>query len=942
MTLSINTNLEYDEALGFNSTDVDNDTDSNVASLTADLTSAISTVYSGGSGWTYYSAPTGFPQYAEMSNFVTSDQAVTSYFLAKDTSGDGFATSGLGVATGLYVGAVNAGDEIYLYGTSDPNVVIGRIGGDTGAVALVIALHGDPANPELGVAVYAPITDPKAGSVDDADSLNLDGLIYLGSHFTTTEEHDFDSFAGVPSGSDAFAMILPDTVNDLQLLVTGFTGSTEQPITISQDANAGSIGGGGGGQHVGSGNSLRIDFISGGDFSKADSSSEDNNFANISYTQHQEADKASFELVQINPGTAGTTTSLNIFAYDNVGNYQGANFPTNAISSEGTAVTIDPSNVHVLDAQGHAATGVTISAVTGGGVHITGLQLDYTVVFSTPGAQFDRFTITNTQPAKGSGSNVTFDVGHIHVTTVTNGSGTEFTNIGDNMIFEDGGPSFGANGTAIPNVQVDETTLGSAGKTTVDFHTLFDPHYGADGPASSSPLAYALGLASTTGVDSGLVDTASGHEIYLFKDGNDVVGRVGNASTPNSSGQIDFRISVDSDGKVTFEQDYAVIHPDATATDEPVHMSAGTAAATAALVTLTATATDGDGDSASSSALGIGGAFTILDDEPHSLGTGSNVTVGNTTSATDPDGAGPALAGGASGSFSNTVNAGNDGVGSFIIKSYNPGTGTVGGADTSGDYTWAYGANQSTITESYKGTPLFTLTLNSSGGVYDGTYTVAMLSTLPFSSLNLDANNIKAGGPTGSIDVGTLNDGGDYVEISGLTNTTFNSGAGTLTGTTGAVNASNGNVGVNNGNLDSGEVLEFQLFAPGGGSPIGFYGLDMGTKTASSSSYELYGLFHSDGKIHDLGPSGTLLKGGVIHYAGPDLLDAIYVKETTGNAVKIGLAGVHLLLPPADSGFHFAAQLTDGDGDSVFSPFNVFIDGNNDGAVDTGTVAFPS
>ena len=35
-------------------------------------------------------------------------------------------------------------------------------------------------------------------------------------------------------------------------------------------------------------------------------------------------------------------------------------------------------------------------------------------------------------------------------------------------------------------------------------------------------------------------------------------------------------------------------------------------------------------------------------------------------------------------------------------------------------------------------------------------------------------------------------------------------------------------------------------------------------------------------------------------------------------------------------------QLADVDGDTVSSPFNVFIDGNNDGVVDTSHVVFPA
>jgi hypothetical protein len=261
---------------------------------------------------------------------------------------------------------------------------------------------------------------------------------------------------------------------------------------------------------------------------------------------------------------------------------------------------------------------------------------------------------------------------------------------------------------------------------------------------------------------------------------------------------------------------------------------------------------------------------------------------------------------------------------------------TITGSDTSGDYTWVYGSggtDQSTIIESYKGSQLFSLALDSS----TGGYTMTMLGTLPYSQLNLDANNIKAGGPTGSIDVGTLNDGGDYVQITGTVNNT----GGQLNGTAGGVNASNGNVGVVNGNLDGGEALSFSLFTPAN-VLVPVYGLDMGTKTAQGASYHLYGILDSDhSTVVDLGTQ-SLAKGGTIHYAGNVLLDSIIVEETAGNAVKIGLAGVHLLLPPADAGFHFTAQLADGDGDTVSSSFNVYIDGNNDGTVDTAHVLFPA
>jgi hypothetical protein len=158
------------------------------------------------------------------------------------------------------------------------------------------------------------------------------------------------------------------------------------------------------------------------------------------------------------------------------------------------------------------------------------------------------------------------------------------------------------------------------------------------------------------------------------------------------------------------------------------------------------------------------------------------------------------------------------------------------------------------------------------------------------------------------------------------------------------VNASNGNVGVTNGNLDSGEALSFSLYSnyPGsGGTLIPFYGLDMGTKTAQSSSYHLYGVLDSDHSIVDLGIANSpLAKGGVIHYAGNVLLDAIIVEETNGNAVKIGLSGVHLLTAPPDTGFTYNVQVTDGDGDSHTASFTAYVDA--DGTAGLSDVFFPT
>lgn len=904
MSLSITNDIVYDESLTLDATDND------VASLSFTI-SGLSN---------FISAPSGFPQYAELNgaSFIdtsTLGGAVTDYSLSGwDPTANGGAggsvalSTSTGVATDLYVGS----SQIYLFATSDSDVVVGRLGTglSTDPIALVIALDetvsgGAVTDVNLGMVVYAPLVHADGSAVDDGDTLDLADLLSLEANFTTSEEHNFDTFAGVPSGSDAFAMILPDGANTLQLIATGFSGETEQKITISQDASEGSIGGGGSGQHVGSGNSLRIDFVTGGDFSKADTSSEDNNPANISYGLHADAFKASFQLVQVNPGSTGTATSLNIFAYDVVGNAQGNAFVTDAIATDGATVTIDPDNVKIYDASHNPITPAVgqITAVSDGnggwGVHITGLLTDYTVEFTTPGDSFDRFIVTNTQPAKGSGSNVTFDIGHIHVSTLTTGSGTASAELGSHLIFEDAGPSVSLSGDTA-SLSVDDSSFGTDDSTS--FAGLFSSSYGADGAGS---VDYVLGIKGT-GQNSTLVDTLSGHGVFLYMDGDDVVGKVGSSlTTADSNGAEVFRISVDASGNVTLDQSRAVVHGDPNASNESVSMSA------ADLVTLTATVSDSDTDSASQVA-NIGTSFSFLDDEPTMTGhvnpADNYVQVANSINSSDAD------------SF--TLTPGNDGISSATGLGYT----IVGPADSSGDYRWSYtDGTHTSIIETYKGANLFSLSLDAA----TGNYTMTMLGSLPYSQLNLDTNNIKAGGPTGSIDVGTLNNGGDYVEISG-----------TAGGSVGNVNASNGNVGVNNGNLDGGESLSFSLFSSGG-TLIPFYGLDMGTKTAQGATYHLYGVLDSDHTtVMDLGIQ-SLTKGGTIHYAGNVLLDSIIVQETAGNAVKIGLAGVHLLLPPADAGFHFTAQLTDGDGDYSQLGFDAFIDGNG-GGVDHSTVLFPA
>ena len=86
-----------------------------------------------------------------------------------------------------------------------------------------------------------------------------------------------------------------------------------------------------------------------------------------------------------------------------------------------------------------------------------------------------------------------------------------------------------------------QTNLGTDDHAS--FAALFTPHYGPDGAGSTGN--YTLGV-KAAGVNSGLVDTLTGHNIFLYVNGSgNVVGKVGSSTTvANSNGAVAFTISV--------------------------------------------------------------------------------------------------------------------------------------------------------------------------------------------------------------------------------------------------------------------------------------------------------------------------------------------------------------------------------------------------------------
>lgn len=173
-------------------------------------------------------------------------------------------------------------------------------------------------------------------------------------------------------------------------------------------------------------------------------------------------------------------------------------------------------------------------------------------------------------------------------------SDSETIDLGNNIRFDDHGPSVGATGT-IPTLTVDETNL--AFNDSASFAANFTVSYGADGAGSTS---YTLGVVSGA---SGLVDMATGEAVHLR-----IVAGVVQGYTVTTN-QLVFTVTVNGTGTVTLDQLRAVAHLPNTTADQPTGLAA------ANLVTLTATASDFDGDTAKQ-VINIGDKLVFKDDGP--------------------------------------------------------------------------------------------------------------------------------------------------------------------------------------------------------------------------------------------------------------------------------------------------------------------------------------
>jgi VCBS repeat-containing protein len=286
-------------------------------------------------------------------------------------------------------------------------------------------------------------------------------------------------------------------------------------------------------------------------------------------------------------------------------------------------------------------------------------------------------------------------------------------NIGQSLSFEDDGPSIDVTvSQSADALVVDETVL--ATNATANYADNFGAtsSFGADGAGTVS-TSYSLSV-SSSGVDSGIDDVATGQSVLLTLNGSGVVeGRTA------ISGDLVFTVSVNGSGTVTLDQLRAVVHPDASNPDDAVSLSS------ANLISLTrsSTITDRDGDSASDSAsINIGQSLSFEDDGPA-------VSIANTFVYN---------ADGSSNTGAQAFNFGADGQASTGNLTLTSTGGLPAGYNLvkTGADTWT-AVLGTTPGDSDPATDLFTVVMNPS----QGTYTFTLLNGEPPVSVGVDIDS---------------------------------------------------------------------------------------------------------------------------------------------------------------------------------------------------------
>lgn len=443
--------------------------------------------------------------------------------------------------------------------------------------------------------------------------------------------------------------------------------------------------------------------------------------------------------------------------------------------------------------------------------------------------------------------------GHINATiTITDGDGDSTSAsapIGGNLVFFDDGPDAQVNGQAtLDQLVLDETrpvgqdsdsgdnSPGGLATTTANFADNFvsPVDYGADGAGTT---AYSL-LLSANGIGSGLyaldnTDMSAGDGDGYGQGALITLSQVGNLITGSANGLDYFTISINSaTGEVTFTQIRNVWHSNTASDDETATLT--TAAAANIQVVQTVTDSDGDFDTAG---INVGqGVFHIEDDGPEILAVDNTLNIDNVgtpsgTGAFDFD-IGTDSPNGGSGnqnpddiSVSNFAISVNGSPASNVVLTPGAENAATANYSFSFDYdTGAGGVDHATGTLVFdKAAGTYTVELDS--GPIAG-FTIVQTSDL---TTTFDEYDLNGGAPdvvvatlgenlfAQFVAVSTNNNGTPHLLTTVGNNTAWNPGE-LFTADPGNPQVSHTDAGVDGNTMDTGEVLDFNLYSADPGS----------------------------------------------------------------------------------------------------------------------------
>jgi hypothetical protein len=589
-----------------------NESDAIVSPLQADETTLAAFIAANPTIATYLSDQTSAgtdgdistPQVAVQTDFVklsipagTTLQVLT---FASDSAGTDFPTSGAGIDSGL---KTIDGDPIFLYGVEDqPSLLVGRTVDASGDISFALVLQEAVGGSYTGwVIQYEAQYHDEAGKIGALDFNDLTNKVFVSADSTTA--FPFVTLQGVQSGNPDFYLIAPDSSGPAaaKILITTFneTGTNGTVNVSTQGIGVGS-------QSTSPNEVIQIDFV------KAPTTGQGSG-SQISYTAHEEVEGAGFTISQITPNAGGNERiNIELTALDVTGDEQGADFfngTTTTFASITRVIVRNASGTIVEDTGGSQDDlDITIAGLNGSVVTVNGLMVDYRVEIVTDG--MERLRIRNTEADR---TDIDID-DFFYTDTVAN---TDNKEIGSQVQFQDDGPVLTATVTNADTAQVDETTLGVAGKQVASLGAQFTPDYGADEAAAADdgPLTFTLDVKAQD-VASGLTDSATETSIVLHKVSDALIeGRLAGTDT------VALTFELASNGDVTFTQLRAVKHPTITDPNDSIGLAAND------LITLTGVAKDSDLDPSAAQTLEIAGLFTILDDGPTIVGSGATVSL---------------------------------------------------------------------------------------------------------------------------------------------------------------------------------------------------------------------------------------------------------------------------------------------------------------------------